>query len=83
MDKQATSSKLASTISRLYSARLLYLGLRQRNGVLRRIESIQHTKSRITLAIRSIDAATLSNAWKNLNTRINFVVRQGGDTSNN
>ncbi len=42
------------------------------------IESIEHLKSRITSATRSIDAAKLSNLWKNLNTRINCVVRQEG-----
>ena len=43
-----------------------------------KIESIEYLNSRITQAIRIIDAATLSNVWKNLNTRINFVVRQEG-----
>ena len=42
------------------------------------IESLQHLKARITEAIRSIDTSTLSNVWKNIETRINCVVRQQG-----
>ena len=43
-----------------------------------RIESLDHLKTRIRQAIRSIDTAPLSNVWKNINTRINRVVRQEG-----
>ena len=41
-----------------------------------RIEFLEHLKTRIRLAISSTDTATLSNFWKNINTRINHVVRQ-------
>ena len=43
-----------------------------------RIESLEHLKTRVRQAISSIDTATLSNVWKNINSRINYVVRQEG-----
>ena len=43
-----------------------------------RIESLEHLKTKIQLEISSIDTATLSNVWENVNTRINYVVRQEG-----
>ena len=36
-----------------------------------RIESLEHLKKRIQQAISSIDTATFSNIWKNINIRIN------------
>ena len=43
-----------------------------------RIHSLQHLRTRITRAIRSIDTATLSRVWKNVETRMDCVVRQQG-----
>ena len=42
-----------------------------------RIEFLEHRKTSFCQAISSIDTATLSNVWKNINIRINYVVRQG------
>ena len=41
-----------------------------------RIESLEHLKTRIQQAISSIDTATLSNVWKNINTRTNYVLNE-------
>ena len=37
-------------------------------------ESLDHLKTRIQLAINTIDTSTLANVWKHINTKINCVV---------
>ena len=43
-----------------------------------RMESFENLNTRIRQAISSIGTATLSNVWKKINTRINYIVRQEG-----
>ena len=43
-----------------------------------RIKCLEHIKTRIRQAISRIDTAPVSNAWKNINTTINYIVRQEG-----
>ncbi len=42
------------------------------------IRSLQHLKTRITRAVRSVDAETLSRVWENVQARIDCVIRQQG-----
>ena len=44
-----------------------------------RIGTLGHLRTRIRQAVSSIDIATLSNLWKNINNRINYVVQQEGN----
>ena len=43
-----------------------------------RVPNVTQLKRRITSAIRSVHAEVLENVWKNLDERLNEVVRQNG-----
>ncbi len=42
------------------------------------IRSLQHLETRITRAVRSVDAETLSKVWENVRARMDCVIRQQG-----
>ena len=76
MDKQAGYHNLVYNISRFNTTRFLSMGYLKDNLHSEPMQSFKNLKSWITKAVRSFDADTLSNVWKNMDTGINLIMPQ-------